>query len=336
MANRGKVVKDLQKLKITPNDVKNYAFHVTKELKKEFKISDDNYSDQNEKLIESVATEFAKAVKKMYVKATSNFKVMLKQKQTWFEGVITNPLTKPTKPKSPTNPTPKKKGRRKSKPKGRHKKDYLDNQSTQQWTKADKIIGNNSLEQMIHASMLKASRDGDTDTEWLLRQIRENPKIASEIRQTVENPVKPVIVLTPDECLAEVLESRLTERSYKRLRKKQKAQNAKIFVSWEDVCKAKKIRKPQNIDSTSKKGEISVPMQDVCNHQIKNIMDFPEVKEKVRNLNESGRQFKLVMFGKYGADGTATDTDYQTADAGEFSYLNVLQCSNNFRKIQNA
>ena len=58
-------------------------------------------------------------------------------------------------------------------------------------------------------------------------------------------------------------------------------------------------------------------MQKVCDHQISKIIDFPEVKEKIQQLNESGRQYKLVMYGKYGADGTTTDTEYQTADAGD-------------------
>ena len=30
-------------------------------------------------------------------------------------------------------------------------------------------------------------------------------------------------------------------------------------------------------------------------------------------------QFKLVFYGKYEADGTNTDADYETADAGEYS-----------------
>ena len=76
------------------------------------------------------------------------------------------------------------------------------------------------------------------------------------------------------------------------------------------------------VDSTTKIGEISVPMQNVCDHQIRKILNFPEVKEKYNQLVESGRQFKLVMYGKYGADGTNTDTEYQNADAGEYSYLN--------------
>ena len=74
------------------------------------------------------------------------------------------------------------------------------------------------------------------------------------------------------------------------------------------------------VDDTTKIGEVSVPMQNVCDHHISKILKFPEVKEKVQQLNESGRQYKLVMYGKYGADGTTTDAEYPTADAGEFSF----------------
>ena len=90
------------------------------------------------------------------------------------------------------------------------------------------------------------------------------------------------------------------------------------------------------VDDTTKIGEVSVPMQNVCDHHISKILKFPEVAEKIQQLNESGRQYKLVMYGKYGADGTTTDAEYQTADAGEFSflkkyqYLEDLQCNNCF------
>ena len=67
------------------------------------------------------------------------------------------------------------------------------------------------------------------------------------------------------------------------------------------------------------------------NHQISKIMKFPEVIEQIKQLNESGRQYKLEMYGKYGADGTPTDADYQTADAGEFSYLNKYLFLKNVR-----
>jgi hypothetical protein len=55
------------------------------------------------------------------------------------------------------------------------------------------------------------------------------------------------------------------------------------------LSKVKKKCEPENIDLTSKKGEVSVPMQDVCNHQISKIMNFPDVIEKCMQLNESER-----------------------------------------------
>ena len=119
------------------------------------------------------------------------------------------------------------------------------------------------------------------------------------------------------ECLAEVLIDKITQRRYLRMRKTQKKCNAKMYVSWEDVGKAKLECKPAGVDTTSKVGEVSVPMQNVVNHQITKILNFPEVKDKYNQLIASGRQFKLVLYGKYGSDGTNTDADYQNSDAGE-------------------
>ena len=110
MASRSNVVNDLKKLKITPKN-KDYAYHVTKELKKEFNISDDDF-EKHEKAIENTAKEFAKDVKRMYVAHSYNFKVMLKQKKMWFSGLIKNPI--PAAPSSPPKPKMGRKTKRNS------------------------------------------------------------------------------------------------------------------------------------------------------------------------------------------------------------------------------
>ena len=92
-----------------------------------------------------------------------------------------------------------------------------------------------------------------------------------------------------------------------------------MFVSWHDVLKVKKKCEPKDIDSKTKVGVVQVPMQSAVNHQLTKIMEKPYVRERYNDLLKSGRQFKLTMYGKYGADGTTTDADYQTADAGEYS-----------------
>ena len=102
------------------------------------------------------------------------------------------------------------------------------------------------------------------------------------------------------------------------MRKKQKARNAKIFVSWEQILLAKRKHEPKDIDDKTTVGVIQVPLQNVVDHQISKIIEKPDVREKYDELVQSGRQFELLMYGKYGADGTPTNADYQTADAGEY------------------
>ena len=101
------------------------------------------------------------------------------------------------------------------------------------------------------------------------------------------------------------------------MRKRQKQRHAKIFVSWHDILQVKRKSEPKDVDSTSKTGVISVPMQNVVDHQIAKILEKPHVRENFDNLMKSGRQFKLTLYGKYGADGTPSEADFQTSDAGE-------------------
>lgn len=156
--------------------------------------------------------------------------------------------------------------------------------------------------------------------------MNESPTVnASNFRKSMENPVKPVTVLTPEECLATVIQMKLTQNQYKRMRKIQKRQNAKIFVSWVEIGKIKKTCQPENIDS-SKTGEVFASMQSVVTHQISKIMECPIVREKCDKLVGSGNDFNLVLYGKYGADGTSSKTHYHTADSGEKTY-NVANVS---------
>ena len=312
MTSRIKVVKSLKDLGIKPKH-KLYGEYVTQFLLKEFKIDD---SEKNESLVKTIALDFAHKVKRFYVGCAYQFKYLLQKKKDWLNGEIKNPLAKSAPPKPKKGRPIKNKG-------GGLKQDYsnLKPGGSQQSVRASEVIADNSFEQMLHALIIKASRDGLTDAAFVLKKLKESPENASKIRESIENPPKPVIVMTPEECLATVLEMKLTVRGYKSFRKKQKYRNAKIFVSWHDVSKVKKKCEPKKIDSTTKVGVVQVPMQNVVDHQITKIMEKPYVRERYNDLLKSGRQFKLIMYGKYGADGTNTDADYQTADAGEYSIL---------------
>ena len=127
------------------------------------------------------------------------------------------------------------------------------------------------------------------------------------------------------DCL-QLIQSK-TQRQYKKLRKKEKRNGAKLLVTWDKIRKVKKECEPENIDKDTP-GEVSVPLQSVVDHQSQEIMDLPEVKAKYEKLLESGKEFELVMFGKYGYDGTQSKTEYHTADAGIiYSMQHYLGCT---------
>ena len=99
---------------------------------------------------------------------------------------------------------------------------------------------------------------------------------------------------------------------------------AKLLVTWDKIIKVKKECQPEKIDKDTL-GEVSVPLQECVDHQSQEIMDLPDVKAKYEKLVETGREFELVMFGKYGYDGTQSKTEYFTADAGII--LCYLRCT---------
>ena len=65
--------------------------------------------------------------------------------------------------------------------------------------------------------------------------------------------------------------SHVTKRKYKKLRQREKKVYGmnKLYVSWHEIDRVQKLVRPKGIDDT-KKGEISVPLQSVVDHQASN------------------------------------------------------------------
>ena len=257
MATRKFFVTSLEKLNFRPTakTEKDYAFHVKKLMIQKFKINQSEISNEDDAKIEKAAKYFAYKVKCKYVNESRHeYDLMigtkpgmnsrLKQKnEKWMAEIIKNPIEKPSPPEV-------KKGRKKKVKRGPKTKPYSENKAggTQQWKKASESNKEKdySLEQLIHMTLLKATKTGNKDCAWVMKLLKANPKDnASELRDKYENPVKPVIVLTPKECLAEILQNRWTERQYVRNRKKQKACRSKMFVSYHQVLVAKKECAPK-------------------------------------------------------------------------------------------
>ena len=301
---------------------KNYSYEVEKFIIKDLQIDLENLSNKNEKVIKMMATKFASKAKTFYLENNHKILRMLDKKHNWFSEIIQVQLVKedPTPEKPPEKP--KNKGGRKTKAKGRGapNKAYEKSKTRSQTDKANKLASDNSLEKLLHAAMVKAKKEGNKDAAWAIDFIKSNPSVnGSLFRQTMKNTLEPVTAFTDFECLALIIELKLTQRQYKKLRKMQKTKGAHMYVSWGDIIAVKEECEPEGIDA-SKTGEVKVPMQSVVDHQATHIMDLPEVKEKYQKLLDSGKEFKLTMFGKYGSDGTQSKTEWSTADAGNRIY----------------
>jgi hypothetical protein len=256
MTTRKFLVTSLEKLNHRPTakNEKDYAFHAKKLMIEKFKINQSEISNEDDAKIEKAAKDFTYKVKCKYVESYYNYDLMIGTKsgmkprlklknEKWLAEIIKNPIEKP----SPSVP---KKGRKPKNKRGPKTKPYNENKAggTQQWKKASESNKKKdySLEQLIHMTLLKATKTGNKDCAWVMKLLKADPEVnASELRDKYENPVKPVIVLTPKECLAEILQNRWTERQYVRNRKKQKACRSKMFVSYHQVLVAKKECAPK-------------------------------------------------------------------------------------------
>ena len=152
------------------------------------------------------ATNFAAKVRLFYKENGRVAEKMFEKKKTWFEVIVKNPLEnvqpEPGRPKG----TKKNKG-------GAPKKNYKDNGKTQKLEKAQATKSDHSLEELLKATLLKAKEDGNKDCAWALDYLLNNPiSGGSQFRQLIQNPVETVIPFSPEECLALIIELRLTQR----------------------------------------------------------------------------------------------------------------------------
>lgn len=165
----------------------------------------------------------------------------------------------------------------------------------------------------------------------MLRKLKSSPvEQASRFRKSMEHYNKPsVVVFTPEEALALIIELGLSKNHYKRLRKKARNKHAHLYPAYDPaVTDFMKKCRPENIDF-SKADEVSVPMQSTLDHQIQNILELPSVIKKHNELKEqcekTGLDYELKLFFKYGADGTSDQSQYQNVTAG-LSILVVYFC----------
>ena len=298
----------------TPQHPK-YSYHVEKLIIKKHNINCESLSNTKESAIQNVAKSFAWKTKLFYGESGKHVPRMLKKKKAWFSQEIKNPIENIPDPKKPQKRGPKKKNRG-----GAPKKDYSKSKDRSQRDKATKMATNpdNSLDKLLHASIIAAKKEGNKDAAWALKFLKSNPTVnGSLFRQTMKNTLEPITAYSPEECLATIIELKLTQKAYRKLRRHQRNKKANLYVTWDKILAVKKESQPDKIDD-SKPGEVSSPMQSVVDHQAKNIMELPDVKEKYQKILDSGREHKLTLFGKYGTDGTQSKSDWHTTDSGTY------------------
>lgn len=79
--------------------------------------------------------------------------------------------------------------------------------------KANKATADHSFEKLMHSVIIRASKDGHKGAAYVLKKLKEDPKLNGEkIRNSIKKPPKPVIVMTPQESLATLIEMKFTQR----------------------------------------------------------------------------------------------------------------------------
>ena len=110
-------------------------------------------------------------------------------------------------------------------------------------------------------------------------------------------------MLTKAECLAHIIQNKLTKRAYQRERNKNIRCNANNLLPWKTVMKYRDDsclpKKPDECFVSDQ--EYIFDLQDVNNHQLKKLFQLhPELLTKMENLKKLHPTAKFRLTFKYG------------------------------------
>ena len=138
--------------------------------------------------------------------------------------------------------------------------------------------------------------------------------------------VNAITPYTPDECVDLWITANHTKKSWLLHYRGAKKRNANMYVSWENLVKARNLCHPPGIMVTAKVAR--VPLQNLLSHTVKRIMKLQSNVIVYLASIKTDKVLLMKLIGKYGFDGSSGQSQYKVnftgEDGNEFSDSNII------------
>ena len=177
----------------------------------------------------------------------------------------------------------------------------------------------------MHASQISLREEGKVDASFMVNEVVKSPAHATKLRRLSEiadamdsAPSKPIMlpsIISPDEALSFILENNLTKEAYVNIRLISKQHHSDIWPVYEDVLRAKRECRPENI--SCKEMSIVVPIPERVKQNDRRFLSLfdAEVDLQLNATNEP--TLEIEVESKVGFDGSTGLTMYNQAFSTE-------------------
>lgn len=181
-------------------------------------------------------------------------------------------------------------------------------------------------------SISSISKKCNYDTDLLISATlhsgrrKGNMKLASAIKifmKTYDSPPSRVQQkMSSDEGLALLLDTELSQKQYRLIKKRLKDLNCDVLPSYHEILKSKETCRPKNLSVSSTKA--SVPIGDLLDHTTRRIVTLCE-NELIRYMDcKNIDSLDVKMINKYGFDGSSGQSEYNQEIDSEKSDSNLF------------
>lgn len=201
---------------------------------------------------------------------------------------------------------------------GRPNLNFFESSESSKRRKTSTIRIEQNADELIYAAQMNLRAEGRTTEAQVIKKISESTTYAKDCLDL--SHVAKVKKLSPQEALSLIIEAQLSRKQYDTIRNY--ANN--IFPSYKLVQAEKKRCYPQNIDINE--SQAIVPLQSLLDHTATRLI---QSQENVIQPHSTSTFEKLVLYSKWGFDGSSSHTQYkqkfisETAD-DKYMFLSSL------------
>lgn len=169
--------------------------------------------------------------------------------------------------------------------------------------KIGKVVGDNSLKELLLATEVKLRKSGGRDAANMLKELVISPKRATTIKKVYQKnrsdaPISKILY-SPEEALALIVSTKLTKAQYMLIRQGALQKSVKMYPSYHQVLQAKQSCYPLGVRVSDTSAEID--LQSMMDFTIKRLF-MTLSDEQTRFLSENNVE-ALQYTVKWGCDG---------------------------------